>query len=612
MIVKMTRYGFLLYHRDVEKFLLRLRELGLVDITLKHFTPTPDEAAMIEKSERYTRIIRAMKSVKAEGEPYNSVEEAIAAYEGATAKIAEMETAILRTKSEMEAARAWGEFDPKQIDALRAQGIVLRFYETSAKNYKTEWEDQYAIEVVSHTGSHVHFVVAATGDDITRPLDIVALELRAPASSVLQRESEIEDFITQQAAAQGVIARAALSLGALKDRVAEQTEVIDFAKVTGSGENYADGTLVFLEGWTPKTEQAKIVEFADSQELVYTVEDAKAEQNPPIKLKNNFFARAFEPIGDLYMLPRYDELDMTPFFAPFFMIFFGMCFGDAGYGLLLIAAVLVFWKKIPQNFRGFAWLIIFLNIAAVIFGIFTGNIFGIELAKIDALVQFKNIFLVPNDVFYFSIGIGAVQLLFGLILRTFNRIKKGGSFVYGLSNIGWLILLFSSIVAFGAPSLAGKGIGWVDAVIANYGTSSLAYQVTLYVALGLILFFSAPGKIFSSIGKGLYSFYEMATGLVGDLISYVRLFAIGLAGTIIAQVFNELSVGLSGDIPVVSFLVMLIILAIGHGLNLFISALGAVVHPIRLTFVEFYKNAEFEGGGRRFTPFMRRKTNNNQ
>lgn len=607
MIVKMTRYGFLLYHRDVEEFLLRLRELGMVDITLKHFSPTVEQSVAIEMAERYTRYARALRSVKVEGEAYGSVEEAVAAYEAATAKIAEMEASIARATAELEQLRIWGDFDPKQIDRLRDEGIVLRFYQTSAKQYKTEWEENYAIEVVSRDSSTVYFVVAATGEDATRPLDIMAIELRAPGSSVLQREIEIEDFIVQQASAQAVVARVALSIGAIKDRAAELNEQIDFAKVAASGDQYAEGALVFLEGWTPSDEQAKIVEFADAQEIVYTVEDAKIEQNPPIKLKNSFFARAFEPIGDLYMLPRYDELDMTPFFAPFFMLFFGMCFGDAGYGLLLIAAVVLFWKKIPQNFKGFAWLIIFLNIAAVIFGIFTGNFFGIELAKIPALVEFKNMFLVPNDVFYFSVGIGAVQLLFGLILRTLNRIKRGGSFVYGLSNIGWLILLFSSIVAFGAPAMAGMGIGWVDTVAANYGTSTLAYQITLYVGVALILLFSAPGKIFASVGKGLYSFYEMATGLVGDLISYVRLFAIGLAGTIIAQVFNELSVGLSGDIPVVSFLVMLVILAIGHGLNLFISALGAVVHPIRLTFVEFYKNAEFEGGGRRFTPFKRRK-----
>ena len=135
------------------------------------------------------------------------------------------------------------------------------------------------------------------------------------------------------------------------------------------------------------------------------------------------------------------------------------------------------------------------------------------------------------------------------------------------------------------------------------GTSILFY-VPLASAGVLIFFFNSPHKNpFINVGAGLYSCYEMATGVVGDLVSYVRLFAIGLCGAIIGQVFNALSVGLSGDVPVLSWIVMAIILAIGHGLNIFISALGAFVHPVRLTFVEFYKNAGFEGGGRKFTPF---------
>ncbi|MEG2756419.1 MAG: V-type ATPase 116kDa subunit family protein, partial [Mucinivorans sp.] len=143
------------------------------------------------------------------------------------------------------------------------------------------------------------------------------------------------------------------------------------------------------------------------------------------------------------------------------------------------------------------------------------------------------------------------------------------------------------------------------------GTSSLSFYIGMAVAGVLILFFAAPDKnIFVSFAKGVYSIYEMATGVVGDLISYVRLFAIGLAGAIIAQVFNELAVGLSGNIPVLSWILMAVILIIGHGLNIFISSLGAFVHPVRLTFVEFYKNAEFDGGGRSFDPFRRKKINN--
>ncbi len=448
--------------------------------------------------------------------------------------------------------------------------------------------------MINTVNSVCYFVVAATEDLATAVLDIAAIEVAAPQRSASAIERECEELSAREVELRGVVARAAYSREDILNEVLVMTEDVDFISVLSSAESEVDGTLLVLEGWSETSREDDIAKFADSQDVYYTMEAADEKQNPPIKLKNKFFPRLFEPIGAIYIYPRYNELDLTPFFAPFFMIFFGMCFGDAGYGMLLILAVILFWKKIPKAYKDFGWLIIFLNLAAVVFGIFSGNTFGIALAEVPALVEFKSMFLSPNDIFYLSIGLGAVQVTFGLFLRTFNRIKRGGKFIYGVSNIGWLLLIVGSVLAFS---------GLLPGV---YDLDSVAYTVTLYVALACILFFTVPYKPLKSIGGGLYSFYEMGTGIIGDLISYVRLFAIGLAGTIIAQVFNELSVGLSGDIPVVSFIIMVVILLIGHGLNIFISILGAIVHPIRLTFVEFYKNAEFEGGGRLFNPFRRK------
>ncbi len=386
------------------------------------------------------------------------------------------------------------------------------------------------------------------------------------------------------------MARAALSREEIRAAYVEMQNRITFDEAVNAGEELAEGTIKRIEAWSVAQDRQRVEAFLDAEAIIFESAEATAKENPPIKLKNRFFARLFEPIGSLYMLPRYNELDMTPFFAPFFMIFFGMCFGDAGYGVLFILAILILWRKIPKRFRDLAWLALFLNIATVFFGLLTGNFFGIELAKVPALVRFKEYFVSNDNMFNVAVGLGIAQVLFGQIIRIFNRSKQNGSFLYGLSTLGWVILMIS-----GGLVLAGvlPGDGWLF-----YGL--------LAVAGVLIFFFNSPRKnLFVNVGAGLYNCYEMATGVVGDLVSYVRLFAIGLAGAIIAQVFNALSVGLSGDIPVLSWIVMAIILIIGHGLNIFVSALGAFVHPVRLTFVEFYKNAGFEGGGREFKPFRR-------
>ncbi len=606
MIVEMTRYDFLLYHRDVPQFLEHLRELGLVDITLNDFTPNEQQKTKIDLFERYRKVESEMASIKVNksggkpkkgkitlGNPFDTADQAVEQFESATAEIARLESAIVRARAEMTQLEAWGEFDVTEIDRLKNEGVVLRFFETSPKSFRLEWEHIYAIEVIERTSSKVFFVVACTPEEATQTLELDAIELPAPQSSYAQKEVEIEDLIARQVDLQKVVARAAGSRQLIKDKLLEMQDEIDYIMVENSGEMEIDGTLKVLEGWSEAKDRAKIEEFAAAQEVYFMAEKPVVEQNPPIKLKNNFFSRLFEPIGALYMLPRYNELDMTPFFAPFFMIFFGMCFADAGYGILLILATIVMWKKIPSNLKDIGWLMIFLNFSAVVVGLFTGNVFGLELARMPQLVEFKQFFLTPDNLFTLSIAMGALQIIFAMIIKVFNKIKKGGGFIYGISTIGWLILILSSVVA-----LSGL-------VPEYFASDSLAYEVTAWFGVGLILLFTVPKKPLASIGKGLYSFYETATGVIGDLISYVRLFAIGLSGTIIAQVFNELSVGLSGDIPVVSFLVMAIILFVGHFLNIFISMLGAIVHPIRLTFVEFYKNADFEGGGRKFTPFKR-------
>lgn len=599
MIRPMTRYSFLLYHMDVPMFLENLRTKGLVDITTTSWVASDEDRAMIEKSQNYSKIVREMASITLPEKgsavvPFESAEVAVEAYNKAKDVIETTKNAIEKARKEAVELELWGDFDPQVIENLRGKGLTFRFFSIDSKGYDQEWEMQYPIEIVAQNGSLVYFALVEQQGATPIKLNLgMAMEIKAPQTSHDLKLNEIEKLLTTELEQRTIVSRAAMSLESIKTESLRLQNEFDFTRVLNSGEKYAEGTLVVLEGWSLVEDRQAIEQFTQGEDVIFISEDAKAEQNPPIKLKNNFFARLYEPIGSLYMLPKYGEMDLTPFFAPFFMIFFGMCVGDAGYGLLIIAAIVAFWRKIPVKFRDYAWLLIFLNIAAIFFGLLTGNFFGIELAKVPALVEFKTYFVSNENMFNVAIGLGAAQVFFGLILRIFNRSKKGGSFVYGLSALGWVLLILFS------------GLAYVE-LTPWFTLSSVGYYVGLAVACILIFFFNSPKKNpFLNFGVGLYNCYEMATGVIGDLVSYVRLFAIGLSGAIIAQVFNALSVGLSGDIPILSPIAMIIILLIGHALTIFISFLGAFVHPVRLTFVEFFKNAEFEGGGRKFTPFAK-------
>ena len=193
--------------------------------------------------------------------------------------------------------------------------------------------------------------------------------------------------------------------------------------------------------------------------------------------------------------------------------------------------------------------------------------------------------------FILSLLLGVVQILFGMVLKVFNRIRQFG-FVYGLSTIGWFILLVSMIISALLPK-----------IMPMFGTLHLTI---IGISAIFILFFNSPGKnLFMNLGLALWDTYNMITGLLGDVLSYVRLFALGLSGSILASVFNSLAAGMSPDNVILGPIVAALIFIVGHAITIFMNTLGAFVHPMRLTFVEFYKNAEFSGGGKKYNPFRK-------
>ena len=308
--------------------------------------------------------------------------------------------------------------------------------------------------------------------------------------------------------------------------------------------------------------------------------------------------RLFEPIAEMYMLPKYNEIDLTPYFAPFYMIFFGLSLGDMGYGLFLFtlgAFAKMFMKaKLDKTMTAIISLMQVLGVSAIFTGLLTGGFFGFNLYNIDhPFVQAleNKVFFDNNKMFMLSLILGLVQILFGMGMKVANRTKQLG-FKYSLSTIGWIVFLVSIGVAALLPD-----------VLPMFG---LVHLIIAVPALLLIFFYNVPDKNpFVNFGLGIWDTYNMATGLLGDVLSYVRLFALGLSGGILASVFNSLAAGMSPDNAILKPIVYVLIFLIGHAITIFMNTLGAIVHPVRLTFVEFYKNAEFEGGGEKYKPFKK-------
>jgi V/A-type H+-transporting ATPase subunit I len=412
-------------------------------------------------------------------------------------------------------------------------------------------------------------------------------ELNKLIVSVRERIDEKDEAIKQLTA----------DLPSLEAAIKELNTRIFFTRVAHSATRVADEKLLLLQGWAPAAKESEITAYLEAKEAYFETADPAPEDEVPIMFANNRFTRLFEPIAELYMLPKYNEIDLTPFFAPFYMIFFGLSLGDIGYGTFLLLAstlAMLFMKQIGKTMKGMLRLVQILGASTMVCGLLTGGFFGFSIyeTQIPFFQQMKEqVYFDNQQMFVLSLILGVIQILFGMFLKIFNRIRQFG-FMHALSTIGWVILLLSVIVAFLFPAAMPMG-----------STIHLAVMGTAAV---LILFFNAPGKNpLLNLGLGLYDTYNMATGLLGDVLSYVRLFALGLSGGILASVFNSLALGLKPDNLIGGSLVFLLIFLFGHAMNIFMNVLGAIVHPMRLTFVEFYKNAEFTGGGKRYNPFRK-------
>ena len=306
---------------------------------------------------------------------------------------------------------------------------------------------------------------------------------------------------------------------------------IEWSKVKLNTETAVDNKLMLLQGWAPASDASRIESYLQKEDVYYEMADPTPDDNVPIELNNKGFFKLFEPIMRLYMLPKYNELDLTPFFAPFFMVFFGLSLGDSGYGLFMVLAVTIYRltaKKISASMKPILTLVQILGTATFFAGMLTGTFFGFNLYGNDIpfFRKMRDLLFLDNQwMFNLALILGGIQIIFGMVLKAVNQKIQFG-FKYAISTIGWIILLVSFVVAFLLPSILPMG-----------GT---AHLVVLGAAAIMILFFNSPGKnIFLNFGLGLWDSYNMATGLLGDILSYVRLFALGLSGGILASVFNS-------------------------------------------------------------------------
>lgn len=601
MIVKMKRYSFLVYYKQYMEFLEKIREIGVL-----HVIEKPEGIAendnLREKMLLAARIKTALKQLE-KRVPKDRIQapvdtsrdglEILKQVENALAEKETLEQKLQLTEKERERMEVWGSFSHERLQQLKEAGFVLNFYACNLRKFDQEWEVLYNAFEIDTVGSTRYFVTVTRPEEIVEidadpiklanytaeQLDVQILEIRAKIEEVKAGlvEMSLRDYNTLKITQEDVLGK------------------IDFDKVLLNTHSSAEEKVMLLEGWCPEESEEPLNAYLEESGVYYETTEPTEEDKVPVKLKNNRFARLYEMIGDLYDIPNYHEIDLTPFFAPFYMLFFGLCLGDAGYGLLLVLIAIFARKKVNPALQPVMSLVIWLGSSTVIMGIVSGTFFGYNLleSEIPWLESLKVIMLDPNQLFYTALILGVVQIMFGMIIKAVGKVRRYG-WAASLSTWGWIITLLGCGGTYGLSNYAG-----LDPAIAKW-----SYMI--FGGIGALLIFilnNIKRNPLINVGAGLWDTYNMATGLLGDVLSYIRLFALGISGAVMGFVFNDLAIKLSGDIPVISPIIMLIIMLLGHGMNIFMSGLSAFVHPMRLTFVEFYKNAGFEGGGKKYKPF---------
>ena len=610
MISKMTKYSFILLTGEKEGFLEQLQELGVVDISRSVKPVDQDSSEMLAKASRAKNVLEYLEGVNYSKDPdAEAISKATVTVNGDPVKfvedcrnrISDLTISLANAEKQMKARLPWGDYDKQAIDNLGELGYKVRYYVVDKKKFDEGWTELYPLQVVEEDGKKVWFVTVTPKDE---EYNFPAQEVPAPEGTFAEASEESKQIKADIIDCKAGLLNAKDYIPAIKEACNRDLVELDRYLADSAAVGAAENHITVFTGFAPVENDAELVEAFDKMGVFYIKEEAVEEDNPPIKLKNNWFTRQFESFTGMYGMPVYSEFDPTAIVAPFYLLFFAMCLGDAGYGIVLLIFGLLLnkgWVKFAM-FDGLGNIISILGAGTIVVGTLLGTFFGMSLYEASWVPQFLKNCMIVGEVEVPGLGTFNVQMLLALAIGVFHiclamTVKAIGytkrfGFRETVSTWGWLLLIVGGII------VAILGVG---KLISPAAIKWAVIVIGVLSALGIYIF-NTPGRNpLINIGAGLWDTYNMATGILGDVLSYIRLFALGLAGGMLGQAFNNLGQMVLGD-NFITWIPFVLILLFGHVLNILMSSLGAFVHPLRLTFVEYFKNAGYEGKGAAYNP----------
>lgn len=614
MIGKMTKYTFLVFHKEYDAFLQNLREQGVLHVKERESGEAMDNSQLHELLNSKNQLSELKKDM------LNTLGKAVAETSGAHTNIEEVTTAyaqfatnrsalsleLTNLQQEYDLLSPWGKIDWNCISQIEEAGYNVAFYSTT---YLSE-EDQRAFNLieVGESGSRLLFLAVNPKDSL---VELMAEKINLPHKDVDELQAEIEAQKAKiKALDEEKKAYVVSHLQDVNNALAHLQDSINLEQVKLNTSAEADKHVCLLEGFCPSDKSEALNQMLEEQGVWYSCHEATREDKAPVKLINNKLVSLFESLTRMYGLPSATDVDPTAILGIFFTLFFAICIADAGYGVILVLLSLIDIKsggKIGKVLFGINFkLVLVLGIACIFMGAILGTAFGVALHDQPWVPEWlKSCMLVGNfpgtkyDIqMVSSLLLGIFHISLAMTVNAINVTMQRG-FKECLGTWGWWLAVVGSSVV---------GVLAYNNVIPEQFVMYALYSVLGVAAVGIYLLNNIHRNPVINILVGLYDTYNMASGLMGDILSYIRLFALGMAGGMLGKTFNDLAfMMIDGDKPIVMACVCMIgfvlIILIGHTLNIAMSCLSAFVHPLRLSFVEYFKNAGYEGKGIAYKPF---------
>ena len=633
MIVPMKKVSLIIMGDKKTETLKKLRKLGMIHIEInegsgERLNELKEQISLLESA-----IFTVGTKKGAEGEELNLAESLNIAKDVAflTDKKKNCQAEMFTLNSEFDRLESWGRFDPESVKDLVEKGIDISFYEIPKKEYEALGDSLKTIKLGESKNTVKCVLINSFTDEKT---EFVATmnnyKLELPQMSTEEMQQKVSEFIDEIKSIDEKILSYGKYTNALKNAVKACEKEIEFEiYATGmADEDLSENknvSIAHFKGYIETENIDKLKETAKSNSWGLLIEEPTEEDDVPTKLKNNKFVTLIYPLTDfLGAVPGYFEYDISGWFLAFILIFFGIIFGDGGYGLFICAIAsipiiksLVTKKEVSPTFL----LVGLLGLSTVLWGTLTCTWFGLSADQIPLWLQKLSIPVISNvyadriwhpfwtegetglttaqnlQIFCFSLAL--IQLTIAHIKGVKRNIKS----LKMLGDIGSILQLFG-IYYLVLSLVVNPEVFSFSLVISGIPVGTVAIAL---IGIGFLLSFvfsNYEGNIIKSILASLTNIVSVLLGVVNvfsDIVSYIRLWAVGLAGAAIAATVNELAGRLLGNF--LFMIIAIVLLVFGHGLNMILNVLSVIVHGIRLNTLEFSSHLDMSWSGHKFKPF---------